>query len=158
MILFVLIIAWISLRIYKYPTYDDINSWERFDLATILACVVDLKNRGAIEFVETNINSKKFSNLFEEHCKKFFDFEVFSITSEGIIDSRGMHVIIMAFNGEDFDDETQNLANQYQVAAWTIGENKVNEFGRGDDNFVGLRRDGGMDYNAGGDDWWKFWK
>jgi hypothetical protein len=79
------------------------------------------------------------------------------IAGPGARDARGELILAYHFprdfglRGGNPDEKLQRLSSRYQVAIWSLGINKKNEYGSGDDLFWGLTWDGNWEPDP---DWW----
>lgn len=142
----------------------------RQDLKMIIGSIVKLKKEEMIDLGDKtgrNLNEDRFGQNMLKLVSDVFRFDWLpvhlSINAEGNwIDSRGNLIFIVYFGDEEeahAREEMRSLAQRYRFAVWAIGRNEINEYGSGDDVFVGLSRDGDYEFEVKRFErpWWRFW-
>ena len=76
------------------------------------------------------------------------------------VDKQGNPIQVLVFSKKKVNKkhELSQLSKDYKVAAWSLGRDGINEFGFGDDVFVGLRWSGEFNSQRVEPSWWRVWR
>lgn len=119
--------------------------------------------REQLKAVDSVTNSfLPITSTVEERASLGKDFILFDEAQGQYVDELGNPIYLVFFGdkSQSYGNRDLNLlARRYQAAAWVVGKDGTNQYGRSNDGFfVGYTRDGEREYQPPELSWWKFWE